>query len=134
MELPVYAKYCPSCGMQVHKPHVHHEMSATHTPQEEAHARVVDRLFEPAYQEIERRLEEPNIDKPELYDTVRRIEAEVLKGESANSDKLMRWLQLLQATAPDILALTMQALLKPDAGVTPAVRAQAERFSAEAMR
>ena len=123
LELPVYASYCPSCGMQVHKPHVHHEMSAAKDPREEVHARHVDWLFEPVYREIERRLEEPNVEKTELYETAHRIEAEALKGAAANAEKVTRWLRLYQETAPDILELVSAALLKPDADVAPAIRA-----------
>ena len=129
MELPVYASYCPSCGMKVHKPHVHHEIDPTAGPQQEAHARHVDWLFEPVYREIERRLEEPAIDKAELYDTARRIEAEVLKGKETNPGKIVRWLKLYQDVAPDILALTVTALLGPDAEISPAVRDAIQSFS-----
>lgn len=131
MELPVYASYCPSCGMQVHRPHVHHEIDTTKSPQQEAHARHVDWLFEPVYREIERRLEEPAVDKPELFDTARRIEAEVLKGNGANPGKIIRWLKLYQEVAPDILALTTTALLGPDAEISPAVRDATLAFTLE---
>jgi hypothetical protein len=128
MELPVYAKYCPSCGRQVHAPHVHHEVDVTKGPQQEAHARHVDFLFDPVYHEIERRLDEPIVDKPELFDTVRWIEGEALKGESANAEKVSRWLKSLATVAPDILALTTAALLKPDAEVAPAIRRLAQSY------
>ena len=131
MELPVYASYCPSCGMKVHKPHVHHEIDTTRGPQQEAHARHVDWLFEPVYREIERRLDEPTVDKPELYDTARRIEAEVLKGNGASPDKISRWLKLYKEVAPDILALTTATLLNPDAAVSPAVRDVTLAFAPE---
>jgi hypothetical protein len=133
MELPVYAKYCPSCGMQVHKPHVHHEMSATKNPQEEAHARHVDWLFEPVYREVELRMEDPQVDKPELYDILHRIESEALKGAQANPDKIKRWLTTIETVAPDVLMPTTSVLLKPDAEVSSAVRKVAEGFAAEAV-
>ena len=128
LELPVYASYCPSCGMQVHKPHVHHDVSATAAPSIEAHARHVDWLFEPVYHEIERRLDEPNVDKPELYETAHRLEAEVLKGQEANLDKVSRWLKMYQEVAPDILELATVALLKPDAETAPRIREVVEQF------
>ncbi|MCL4506779.1 MAG: hypothetical protein M1434_02330 [Chloroflexi bacterium] len=131
MELPVYAGYCPSCGMKVHKPHVHHEIDTTRGPRHEAHARHVDWLFEPVYREIERRLEEPTVDKSELFDTARRIEAEVLKGNEANPGKIVRWLKLYEEVAPDILGLTTTALLGPDVDVTPAVRDAILAFAPE---
>ena len=131
MELPVYAKYCPSCGIQVHRSHVHHEMGVTKGPDEEAHARHLDRLFDPIYHEIELRLDDSRVDKPELYDTARRIEGEVLKGDAGNPEKVERWLRFYQDIAPDLLHLTTTALLKPDAEVSPHIRHVAERFVAE---
>jgi hypothetical protein len=131
LELPVYAKYCPSCGMQVHMPHVHHDLDATKGREQEAHARHVDWLFEPVHREIEQRLEEPDVEKTELYETAHRIESEALKGEAANPDKIARWLKLYSAVAPDILALTVAVLLKPDAGVAPAIQKVVEGFKPE---
>ncbi len=130
MELPVYASYCPSCGMKVHKPPLHHDIDTTKGPQHEAHARHVDWLFEPVYREIERRLDEPNVDKPELFDTAHRIEAEVLKGNAANPQKISRWLRLYQEVAPDLLALTVAALLGADSDVSPAVRGAVLEYAA----
>jgi hypothetical protein len=130
MELPVYAKYCPNCGIQVHRPHVHHEMGVTQGPDAEVRARHLDRLFDPVYHEIEMRLEDPRVDKPELYDTARRIEGEVLKGPQANPQKVERWLHLYQDVAPDLLGLAVTALLKDDAGVPDPVRHVAEQFTA----
>ena len=129
LELPVYASYCPSCGIQVHKPHAHHEIGSTTTTEQEIHARHVDWLFEPVYSAIGRRLEESNVDKTELFEVARRIEAEVLKGGAANVGKVMRWLKLYQDLAPDILVLTATALQKPDAGVSPQIYQAAVNFA-----
>ena len=131
MELPVYAKYCPSCGMQVHKPHVHHDLDVPKGSASEARARHVVRLLEPAYHVIEARLEDARVDKPELYDTVRRIEAEAVKGADANAAKIGRWLTFLAGLAPDVLAPTVSALLNPEADVSADIRTAVERFSAE---
>ncbi len=131
MELPVYAKYCPSCGMQVHRPHVHHEMGVTQGPDVEVRARHLDRLFDPVYHEIEQRLQDPRVDKPELYDTARRIEGEVLKGDQANPERVERWLQLLRDVAPDLLGPVTAALLTEDAGVPEPIRQVAGHFQPE---
>ncbi len=114
--------------MQVHKPHVHHDVSATAAPSIEAHARHVDWLFEPVYHEIERRLDEPNVDKPELYETAHRLEAEVLKGIEASPEKVRRWLRMYQEVAPDILVLATAALQKPDAGISSQIREVVDLF------
>jgi hypothetical protein len=131
MELPVYAKYCPNCGVQVHKPHVHHEMGVTKGPDAEARARHLDALFDPIYHDIELRLEDARVDKPELLGTIRRIEAEVLRGHEGNPDKVERWLRLLQEVAPDLLKPVTDVLLKPDAEAPDAIRQLAQRYMAE---
>ncbi|HEY3288784.1 MAG TPA: hypothetical protein VGK87_01520 [Anaerolineae bacterium] len=115
--------------MQVHKPHVHHDLSATQDPRAEAHARHVDWLFEPVYAEIGRRLDEPEVDKAELYETAHRVESEVLKGDLANTAKVSRWLKMYQEVAPDILELVTTILLKPDVAVSPDIKALAQRFA-----
>ena len=129
LEVPVYASYCPSCGMQVHKPHMHHDIMPATAPAVEDHARHVDWLFEPVYREIEQRLDEVNVDKRELYETAHRIESETLKGDDANLDRLARWFRMLQEVSPDILALSLTALLMPDAGTSKAVREMADHFA-----
>jgi hypothetical protein len=129
LELPVYASYCPSCGIQVHKPHAHHAISNTTTTDQEVHARHVDWLFEPVYHAIEQRMDESNVDKTELFETARRIEAEVLKGETANAEKVTRWLRLYQEVAPDIMALTVSVLQKPDAGVSQQIHQTTMSFA-----
>ena len=131
MELPVYAKYCPNCGMQVHKPHVHHEMGVTQSPDAEARAQHLDRLFDPVYHEIEIRLQDPSVDKSELYDTARRIEGEVLKGPMANPAKVERWLRLYHDIAPDLLIPVTTALLKEHAGVADSIRLAAKHYLSE---
>jgi hypothetical protein len=93
-------------------------------------ARHLDRLFDPVYREIEMRMEDPRVEKAELYDTARRIEGEVLKGPLANPQKVERWLHLYQEVAPDVLALAATALLKNDAGVPDPVHRVAEHFTA----
>jgi hypothetical protein len=108
-------------------------MSAMKNPQEEAHARHVDWLFEPVYREIELRMEDPRVDKPELYDTLHRVETEALKGAHANPDKIKRWLTTIEIVAPDLLVPTTSVLLKQDAEVSPAVHRVAEDFVAQAV-
>lgn len=131
MELPVYAKYCPNCGVQVHRPHVHHELGATKGPDAEARARHLDALFDPIYHEIELRMEDARVDKPELFGTVRRIEAELLRGDAGNPNKVERWLRFFQEVAPDVLKPVTDVLLRPDAQATAAIRQVAQRYMTE---
>ncbi len=126
-ELPVQAQYCPNCGRQVHKPHIHHGIE-THGAEEETRARHIAKLLEPAYHEIEMRLEDEHVDKNELYDIVRRIEAEVVKGEAAHAEKVARWLRSLFELAPDVLAPTATALMNPEGDVSATVRATVQNF------
>lgn len=108
--------------MQVHKPHMHHEIHATVAIDSDSQSRHVDWLFEPVYHGIENRLEESDVDKAEIYETAHRIESEVLKGNGTNTDKLNRWLRMMHDVAPDILILINAALLKTDSGVSATVR------------
>jgi hypothetical protein len=71
---------------------------------------------------IEKRPEDPNVDKDELKDTVDKIESEVKKGEEANPAKVERWLKFLASMADDIFQVTAATLVNPGAGVAKAIQ------------
>jgi hypothetical protein len=131
MDLPVYAKYCPNCGIQVHRPHVHHEIGATTGPDVEARARHLDTLFDPIYHEIELRMLDPRVDKSELFGTLRRIESEMLRGNESNPDKVERWLRFFQEMAPELLKPIAVVLVRTDAEAPEAIRQVAQRHMTE---
>jgi excisionase family DNA binding protein len=79
-------------------------------------------LFEQIYRSIHSRPEDPNVDKEEINNTVQNIEKEVSKGETANPNKLERWLKTLALMAPDILDVIAAALLSPGAAVAEVIR------------
>jgi hypothetical protein len=89
-------------------------------------------LFGSIYEKIEARPEDPDVDKDELVDKVKRIEKEAGKGEEANANKVERWLRFLGSMAPDILKVTAAALANPLAGVGTAIGLIAEKARAEA--
>lgn len=101
----------------------HSQVTVTHGLQGEELAR----LFAAAYQRIEARTEDPDVDKTEIKETVQKIEQEVAQGDQANPNKIDRWLKTLEKIAPDILEVIVTALLNPGAGVATAVRKVAER-------
>lgn len=80
------------------------------------------RVFSPVYEKIETRPPDPKVDKDEIVDKVKRIENEVQKGESAEPDKIERWLGYLAEMAPDILDVTTAALTSPIAGVSAVIQ------------
>ena len=90
------------------------------------------RLFAGVYQQIKERPEDPDIDKEELAETVKKIEKEAAKGEEANPNKVERWLKFLGGMALDILEVTAACLANPVAGVTTAIRKIAEKVKVEA--
>jgi hypothetical protein len=85
-------------------------------------------LFQTIYGEIDQRPSDSSVEPGELRETVQKIEQEVGKGEDANPDKVERWLRYLADLAPDILNVTVAALINPVTGVAAAVRVIARRF------
>jgi hypothetical protein len=83
-------------------------------------------LFAQVYAQIEARPETPDIASEEIVETVGKIETEAANGEAANPDKVRRWLLYLGTLAPDILEITLAALVNPLAGVAAALRKVAE--------
>src|SRR5689334_5272837 len=68
------------------------------------------RGFAQINQQIERMPDDPNVDKEELKETVKKIEAEVKKKKSSDPRKVERWLKLLEAMAEDIYQVTKAML------------------------
>ena len=91
----------------------------------------LSQLFGMIYQRIDTRPEDPNVDKTEISQTVQNIEVEAVKGEQANPNKVERWLKNLAHMAPDILDVTMAALLSPTAAVAEVIRKVAAKAQQE---
>jgi hypothetical protein len=78
--------------------------------------------FRKIYETIDARPAAPNVDKSEIKETVKKIEAEVRKGSGANAAKVGRWLRFLAEMADDVFQVTTAALISPVAGVAKAVQ------------
>lgn len=89
------------------------------------------RVFAAIYAAIKERPEDPNVDKAEMSDTVKKIEQEALKGDQANEQKLTRWLHNLADMANDIFAVTVAALTGPQAAFATVARKVAEKVRKE---
>ena len=76
---------------------------------------------------IEKRRNDPSVDKDEIKNTVDNIENEVKKGEKANPAKVERWLKFLASMADDIFQVTAATLANPVAGVAKAVQLIAKK-------
>ncbi|MFL7791007.1 MAG: CHAT domain-containing protein [Anaerolineae bacterium] len=92
----------------------------------------IAKLFQSVYQKIEARPEDPDVDKEEVTETVKKIEAEAAKGEEANPNKVERWLKTLGTMAPDILEVTAACLVNPVTGIAAVIRKVAEKAKKEA--
>ena len=90
-----------------------------------------DRLFELLEEKIKARPEDPNVDKREIRDQVNQIKAEAAKGETANPNKLERWVQNLARMAPDIVDVMAASLGGPLSGFTAVIQKIAARVKAE---
>jgi hypothetical protein len=89
-------------------------------------------LFSGIYRQIQARPPDPEVDKAEIAETVRRIEEEVKKGEDAAPGKVERWLKTLALMAKDIFDVTVACLAHPVAGIAEVVRKVAAKARAEA--
>lgn len=76
---------------------------------------------------IEKRRNDPSVDKDEIKNTVDNIENEVKKGDKANPAKVERWLKFLASMADDIFQVTAATLANPVAGVAKAVQLIAQK-------
>jgi hypothetical protein len=92
----------------------------------------IAKLFATVYQHIQTRPEDPNVDKSELIELIRKVEQEAVKGEAANPTKLERWLKTVAYMAPDIWEVTVASLAHPLAGVATVIRKVVEKAQAEA--
>jgi len=90
------------------------------------------RLFATIYRQIETRPEDPDVDKEELHETVKKVQQETAKGEQANAKKVRRWLKTLGMMAPDILEVTVACLTNPVAGVADVIRKVAAKAKEQA--
>ena len=89
------------------------------------------KLFAGIYQKIEKRKEDPNVDKEEIKETVQHIQEETAKGEDANANKVERWLKNITDMAPDIGEVVISCLTSPAAGIATVIRKIAEKAKAE---
>lgn len=87
-------------------------------------------LFASIYRQIEARRADPNVEKDEIAETVRKIEQEAGVAQP-NETKLGRWLSGLAGMAPDIFDVTVAALSNPAGAFDVVVRKVAERAKAE---
>jgi hypothetical protein len=90
-----------------------------------------ERLFELLEEKIKARPEDPNVDKQEVQEQVNQIKAEAAKGETANPNKLERWIRNLAEMAPDIVDVMVASLGGPISGLTAVIQKIAVRVKAE---
>lgn len=110
----------------------HDQGHATVTKTQGMRGQDLAALFEDVYQKIESRPPDPDVDKEELAETVKKIQQEAAKGEEANPRRVERWLKTLGLMADDIVDVTAACLLSPAAGVAAVIRKVAEKAKAEA--
>ncbi len=84
-------------------------------------------LFEKLYRHVDSRPNDPNVDKSEITEMIRKIEKESGKGNDANETKLDRWVENLGKMAPDILDVILASLGGPVSGITAVVKKIADR-------
>jgi hypothetical protein len=84
-------------------------------------------LFAPVYRQIQDRPADSDVDKEELSETVKKIEAESARGEDANPNRVERWLKYVALMAPDIFDVVAATLLNPAAGVAAVIRKVVEK-------
>ncbi len=95
-------------------------------------AKELSALFEQVYQKISERSEDPNVDKKEIEQKVKQIEAEAAKGEQADTTMLQRWLKNLDEIAPDIVDVIAASLGGPVSGFTVVFKKIVERARKQA--
>ncbi len=92
-------------------------------------AAALAELFKEVNRRIDRLPAQAEIDQDELKDTAQRVEQEVAKGDQANSDRLKRWLEVLEKYAPEVVEIVVNTLLNPGAGAASAVKSVLKQFS-----
>jgi hypothetical protein len=85
-------------------------------------------LLEHCYTLIDLRPADPNVDKDEIRELVKRLEDEIGRGDQANVSKVERWLKSLGAMAPDVFTSTALSLANSTSEVTGPIREAAERL------
>lgn len=90
-----------------------------------------DSLFARLEQAIKARPEDSNVGKQEIQAQVNQIKEEASKGETANLNKLERWIRTLAGMAPDIVEVMTASLSGPVSGFTAVIQKIAARVKAE---
>ena len=89
------------------------------------------RQFAQIQKNIDQKVDDPQVDKNKLKETVENIEQEVKKGQEADPGKVKRWLGFLAESAEDIFQVTVATLANPVAGVAKAVQLIAQKAKEE---
>jgi hypothetical protein len=87
--------------------------------------------FRAIRQQIEARPADPNVEKEEIQDTVKRIEAETRQGDAANPDRLERLLLTLGGMADDIFQVVAATLTSPALGIAKTIQLIAQKAKEE---
>jgi hypothetical protein len=87
------------------------------------------KLFASVYESIKDRPDNPDVDKEEIEEAVKKVEEETAKGEEANPIKVNRWLKLLADAAPDVVSKVANILMNPALAVAAEVRGIAKTFA-----
>ncbi len=91
------------------------------TPAPTSSAGMLD-LFAPVLMQVRARPANPDVDIAEILQTVEHIRDEAALGQSANPNKIERWLGNLAAIAPDIRDAVVRALQSSMGSISEAVR------------
>jgi len=86
-------------------------------------------LFTLALSAVQSREPDPDVDREEIEQIVRRLQDEVARGEQANLARFDRWLRFLAEMAPDVLEVVVPRLLDPAMGMATAIRGVAGRYA-----
>lgn len=95
-----------------------------------ASAQDLATFFNAIYKQIDARPDDPNVERDEIRETVKKVQDEISKGNAANPTRVERLLRNLKEIAPDILKVTADAILNPLAGITTAIKLIAEKIRA----
>ncbi len=90
----------------------------------------IAKLFEPVYQRIQERPEDPEVEKSEITDKVKQIQAEAAKGTEASSPKIERWFDDLARMAPDVFEVALATIANPVSGLALVAKKIAEKAKA----
>ena len=89
-------------------------------------------LFQPIYRAIADRPNTSSTDRADLEAEVKELEAEVVKGQKADENFLLRRMRNIKRMAPDILEVVMATIANPAAGLGLAATKVAKKMSEEA--